>query len=80
MNTVEIEQAITDLAERPFDPAKFPFVFLEAFGDKNATLKKLCSGASNKSDLDGINQVNHIHILIGARFDALRHGTALTGC
>lgn len=31
MNAVEIEQAITDLAERPFDPAEFPYTFLEAF-------------------------------------------------
>src|SRR5690606_2713041 len=31
MNAVEIEQAITDLAEQPFDPAEFPYAFLEAF-------------------------------------------------
>jgi len=28
MNAVEIEQAITDLAEQPFDPAEFPYAFL----------------------------------------------------
>lgn len=63
MNAVEIEQAITDLAERPFDPAAFPYDFLEAFGNKETTLKRLRAGASNKSDLGGVLQANNIHIL-----------------
>lgn len=66
MNAVEIEQAITDLSEHPFDPSTFPFLFLESFGNKDATLKKLRAGASNKSDLDGVLQVNHIHIKVAA--------------
>lgn len=32
LNAVEIEQAITDLAEQPFDSETFPYAFLEAFG------------------------------------------------
>jgi hypothetical protein len=44
MNAVEIEQAITDLAEQPFDPAEFPYAFLEAFGNKETTLKRLRAG------------------------------------
>ena len=76
MNVVEIEQAITDLAERPFDPAEFPFAFLEAFGNRDATLKKLRSGASNKSDLGGVLQVNHIHIATNGTLDALHHSPA----
>ncbi|MCO7504826.1 MULTISPECIES: DNA methyltransferase [unclassified Pseudomonas] len=63
MNAVEIEQAITDLAEQPFDPAEFPFSFLEAFGNKATTIKKLRAGASNKSDLGGVLQTSNIHIL-----------------
>lgn len=63
MNAVEIEQAITDLAERPFDRANFPYSFLEAFGNKDATIKRLRAGATNKSDLGGVLQTNHIHIL-----------------
>ena len=63
MNAVEIEQAITDLAEQPFDPAEFPYAFLEAFGNKATTLKRLRAGASNKSDLDGVLQTSNIHIL-----------------
>jgi hypothetical protein len=35
MNAVEIEQAISELAEKPFDRQEFPFQFLEAFGTKN---------------------------------------------
>ena len=37
--------------EQPFDRDNFPFAFLEAFGNKETTLKKLRSGDSNKSDL-----------------------------
>ena len=64
MNAVEIEQAITTLAERPFDAAEFPFAFLEAFGNKPTTMKRLRKGASNKSDLGGVLQTGHIHILV----------------
>lgn len=63
MNAVEIEQAITDLAEQPFDPAEFPYAFLEAFGNKTTTIKRLRAGASNKSDLGGVLQTSNIHIL-----------------
>lgn len=63
MNAVEIEQAITDLAEQPFDRANFPYAFLEAFGNKETTIKRLRAGASNKSDLGGVLQTNNIHIL-----------------
>ncbi len=62
MNAVEIEQAISDLAEKPFDRQEFPFQFLEAFGNKETTLKRLRSGVSNKSDLGGVLQTNNIHI------------------
>jgi hypothetical protein len=63
LNAVEIEQAITDLAEQPFDRANFPYAFLEAFGNKETTIKKLRAGASNRSDLGGVLQTNNIHIL-----------------
>lgn len=65
MNAVEIEEAISKLAEQPFDPANFPYAFLEAFGNKSTTLKKLQSGASNKSDVEGgVLQYNNIHIAV----------------
>ena len=63
MNAVEIEQAITDLAEQPFDSAAFPYAFLEAFGNKPTTIKRLRAGASNKSDLGGVLQTSNIHLL-----------------
>lgn len=62
MNAVEIEEAISALAEQPFKPEEFPFAFLEAFGNKATTIKRLRSGASNKSDLGGVLQTSNIHI------------------
>lgn len=62
MNAVEIEQAITDLAEQSFDGENFPYAFLEAFGNKATTIQRLRSGATNKSDLGGVLQTNNIHI------------------
>ncbi len=54
MNAVEIEEAISALAEHPFDPAEFPFACLEAFGNKATTIKRLRSGSTNKSDIGGV--------------------------
>lgn len=64
MSPVEIEQAITDLAGQPFDPLEFPFAFLQAFGNKATTLKRLRSGATNKSDLGGVLQTSNIHLAV----------------
>ncbi len=66
MNAVEIEEAVSALAEEPFDPEEFPFQFLAAFGNKDTTIKRLRAGASNKSDLGGVLQTNNIHIAIAA--------------
>ena len=78
MNAVEIEQAISDLAERPFDRAEFGFAFLEAFGNKATTLKKLRSGASNASDVpSGLLQRGNIHIATCDRGDVDAALTAL---
>jgi hypothetical protein len=64
MNAVEIEEAISALAEQPFDAAEFPFAFLQAFGNKETTLKRLRKGESNRSDLGGVLQTNNIHIAV----------------
>lgn len=66
MNAVEIEEAISALAEQPFDAAEFPFAFLEAFGNKPTTMKRLRSGTSNKSDVGGVLQTSNIHIKVSA--------------
>lgn len=66
MNAVEIEQAISELAEQPFDPVEFPYAFLMAFGNKDTTIKRLRSGGTNKSDVagpfGGVLQTNNIHL------------------
>ena len=58
MNAVEIEEAISALAEQTFDAQEFPFAFLLAFGNKETTLKRLRKGESNKSDIGGVLQTN----------------------
>jgi hypothetical protein len=66
MNAVEIDEAITELAGQPFDPATFPYAFLTAFGNKNTTIKRLRSGQTNGSDVPGgVLQRNNIHIADG---------------
>lgn len=64
MNAVEIEQAISELAQQPFDAADFPFSFLAAFGNKDTTLKRLRTGNNNSSDLaGGVLLRNNVHIV-----------------
>jgi hypothetical protein len=72
VNAVEIEEAISRLAEQPFDAAEFPYAFLEAFGNKATTIKRLRSGP-NKSDIEGgILQYNQIHLAVSPKGDVLK--------
>ena len=67
MNAVEIEEAISKLAEKEFSPENFPFEFLESFGDKPAIIKRLRAGSTNKSDLKdqgGVLKRSNIHLLV----------------
>jgi hypothetical protein len=64
LNAVEIEEAISALAEQSFDAREFPFAFLQAFGNKPTTIKRLRSGTSNRSDLGGVLQTNNIHLAV----------------
>ena len=83
MNAVEIEEAISLFADQPFDAAEFPYGFLEAFGNKATTIKRLRTGNSNQSDVEnGVLQRNNIHIAVAPRdqvyktLDALRASPA----
>lgn len=82
MNAIEIEEAVTLLAEHPFDAAEFPFAFLEAFGNKPTTIKRLRDGSTNHSDVGGVLQRNNIHIgiaetdRVGKRLSELRESKA----
>jgi len=65
LNAVEIEEAISLLADQQFDPVGFSIAFLEAFGNKATTIKRLKSGSSNSSDIEGgILQRNNIHMVV----------------
>src|SRR6266404_2939495 len=77
MNAVEIEEAISALAEQAFDATEFPFAFLQAFGNKETTIKRLRKGESNKSDLGGVLQTNNIHISVAAPSEVTKTLAAL---
>ncbi|MBI1405014.1 MAG: lactate dehydrogenase [Caulobacter sp.] len=65
MNAVEIEEAVSDLAEAPFDAGEFPFAFLTAFGNKAVTVQRLRAGSGNASDVaGGVLQRNNIHMAV----------------
>ena len=78
MNAVEIEEAVSQLASEPFDAREFPFAFLKAFDNKDTTIAKLRSGASNSSDIPGgVLQRNNIHIATCKEGETTRALTAL---
>ncbi len=63
MNAVEIEEALSALAEAPFESGEFPYLFLTAFGNKDTTIKRLRKGDSNASDIPGaVLQRSNIHL------------------
>ena len=63
MNPVEIEEAVSQLAEGPFERGEFPFQFLTAFGNKKTTIDRQRKGATNQSDVEnGVLQRSNIHI------------------
>ncbi len=85
MNAVEIEQAISELALKPFDATEFPYAFLAALGNKDTTLKRLRTGNNNASDVaGGVLLRNNIHLAVcaagtvGDTLKALRASLATT--
>ena len=65
MNAVEIESAVSELIAQPFNASEFPFQFLAAYNNKDATLAKLRSGSTNKSDVEGgVLQRKNILLLV----------------
>ncbi|ASC07565.1 class I SAM-dependent DNA methyltransferase [Acetobacter pasteurianus] len=63
MNPVEIEEAVSRIAEAPFNPGEFPFEFLQAFGNRDVTIKRLRK--DNRSDVPGaVLQRNNIHLAV----------------
>jgi hypothetical protein len=73
LNAVEIEEAISRLAEQPFDAAEFPYAFLEAFGNKATTINRLRKRDSNKTDIEGaVLQHNNIHMAVSPAGEVLK--------
>ena len=70
MNAVEIEEAVAAFAGEPFDPEAFPFAFLEAFGNRPTTIKRLRAGTTNRSDIGGVLQRSNIHIKVSPEGEA----------
>ncbi|WP_107688430.1 class I SAM-dependent DNA methyltransferase [Neisseria wadsworthii] len=66
MNAIEIEEAVSDLFSQPFDAGEFSFAFLEAFGNKSTTIKRLRSGETNQSDAGGVLQRRNIHLAVAS--------------
>ena len=63
MSPTEIDEALSDLAAAPFDAAEFPFRFLQAFGNKETTIRRL--RAASNSDIPGaILQKSNIHLAV----------------
>jgi len=63
MNPVEIEEAVSRIAEAPFNPGEFPFEFLQAFENRDVTIKRLRK--DNRSDVSGaVLQRNNIHLVV----------------
>jgi hypothetical protein len=62
-----MDEAVSDLAAVPFDATEFPFAFLAALGNKEVTVKRLRSGSSNASDVEGgVLQRRNIHLAVCA--------------
>lgn len=62
MNTLEIEEVVSQLVEATFDPAEFPFAILEAIGNKETTLKRPPAGISPIEC--GVLHRNNIHLMV----------------
>ena len=78
MNAVEIEEVVSQLVSEPFDAAEFPFDFLKAFDNKDTTIAKLRSGASNASDIpNGVLQRSNIHLATCTQGETTRTLVAL---
>lgn len=79
MNPVEIADAVTELAQQPFDASEFPFQFLAAFGNKKTAIDRLRKGNTNHSDVPGaVLQRSNIHIATATPGEVVDTLTALS--
>ena len=67
VNAVEIEEAVSELAGAPYDPNEFPFALLQAFGNKETTVRRLRARSGNASDVPGgVLQRSNVHLAVCA--------------
>ena len=78
MNAVEIEEAISVLAEKPFDAQELPYAFLEAFGNK-ATAKLVMATNGNELLPENLNTGETIAWAYKDYPDNIRHFLPLAG-
>ena len=71
MNLVEIEQAISDLAEAPFDAAEFPYAFLEALGARRPRSRSCARATPTSRTWAEFAALKDIRIAIMNIFSAL---------
>lgn len=71
MNAVEIEEAVSELASKPFNSDEFSFEFVQAFGAKETTLRRLRQkggGGTNASDIQSaLLWGKNIHLAVAPR-------------
>lgn len=64
MNVIEIEEAVADIAEKPFDEDDFFYDFMAAYGANPTTITRLKDGSTNKTDIpNGILWRNWVHYI-----------------
>ena len=63
LNAVEIEEAVSELMRADYDAAEFPYAFLEAFGNKTATIKRLRSTGKNTTNKSDVNVADSVTVL-----------------
>jgi len=68
VNAAEIEEAISALVEQPFDQAGFPFAFLDAFGNKEATNDEISHFQPDVNKLTELCRSEDLFKTLKARF------------
>src|SRR5690606_17789646 len=62
MNIVDIEQALIEIAQKPYNPQELGLEFVAAFAKASTTIKRLKGASHNESDVaDGLLWRGYMH-------------------